>query len=250
MRLRLLPIMAVFALFSTACSQDNPVPTAVNAAHGENFEVEFTVKLENRSRGKALNTAFASGVWMVVGKDATAPLFAVGQTVSPVFEALAEAGNPAQALSALVTKNSPRISGLLQGPIDPGAIASFTFKARPGDYLTFATMVAETNDIVLAPTDQRIALFDGDSEPIKGDVSSQLTLWDMGTEVNQEPGKGPDQGARQTSPTQGTPESQGVQLVSARQDGFTYPAMADLAALTLENNHDHDHEGEDPDHDH
>jgi hypothetical protein len=244
MRQRLLPILAIFALFSAACSQDNPVPAAVNAAHGDDFEVEFTVKLENRSQGKALSTALGSGVWMVVNNTATAPLFNVGQTVSPVFETLAEAGNPAPALTALVSKNSPRISGTLQGPINPSVTASFTFKARPGDYLTFATMVSETNDVVLAPAEQRIALFDADNEPIKGDVSSQLALWDAGTEVNQEPGKGADQAARQTSPTQGTAEAVGVQLVSARNDGFSYPAMADLAVLTVENNDDHD------DHDH
>ena len=42
------------------------------------------------------------------------------------------------------------------------------------------------------PTRELIALFDASGRPISGDVSSALGLWDAGTEVNEEPGVGPD----------------------------------------------------------
>ena len=41
-----------------------------------------------------------------------------------------------------------------------------------------------------------------DNEPIKGDLSSNVMLWDAGTEQNQEIGLGADQAPRQSSKTQ------------------------------------------------
>jgi hypothetical protein len=51
-----------------------------------------------------------------------------------------------------------------------------------------------------------IALFDANGKPIRGDVTSQILLWDAGTEVNEEPGLGPNQAALQPAPNTGPAE--------------------------------------------
>ena len=82
------------------------------------------------------------------------------------------------------------------GPALPGSTYSFTFEATPGDYLSFATMFVQSNDWFLAPSSNGIALFDG-AEPISGDITDMVSLWDAGTEVDETPGEGANQAPRQ-----------------------------------------------------
>ncbi|KKL45544.1 hypothetical protein LCGC14_2354640, partial [marine sediment metagenome] len=53
-------------------------------------------------------------------------------------------------------------------------------------------MLAATNDVFFAPKDEGIALFDENGNPISGDITDQVYLWDAGTEVNEEPAIGPN----------------------------------------------------------
>lgn len=66
-------------------------------------------------------------------------------------------------------------------------------------------MFVPSNDLVFAFGDDGIALFDGDTA-IDGDVSSDVAIWDVGSEVNQEPGVGLDQVQRQTAVNTGADE--------------------------------------------
>jgi hypothetical protein len=50
-------------------------------------------------------------------------------------------------------------------------------------------MMGQSNDWFYAPAESGIALFK-DGKPISGEISSQIILWDAGTEVDQEPGIG------------------------------------------------------------
>lgn len=59
---------------------------------------------------------------------------------------------------------------------------SVNFKAVPGTKLSFVTMSAATNDWFYAPKMTGIDLFDASGNPITGDISSQIYLWDAGTE--------------------------------------------------------------------
>ena len=77
----------------------------------------------------------------------------------------------------------------------PGSAYQFDIEAQPGDTLTFATMLAQSNDLFFAPDEHGIALYDTDGEPISGDVTELVDLWDAGTEVNQPIGQGDQQGA-------------------------------------------------------
>jgi hypothetical protein len=119
------------------------------------------------------------------------------------------------------------------GVIGPGAAYEFQFSAAPGMYLSFATMFVPSNDLFYAPDESGIALYDGAGMAVSGDVTSQISLWDAGTEVNEEPGVGANQPQRQTGPNTGTDEGGVVQLVSATGDGFTYPAVTDVIQVTI-----------------
>lgn len=99
------------------------------------------------------------------------------------------------------------------GPAGPGQAYEFTIEAHPGQYLTFATMFVQSNDWFFAPGAEGIALFDMDGNPISGDITDQISLWDAGTEVNQTPGEGSDQAPRQATPNTGEDEMGVVSLV-------------------------------------
>jgi len=64
-------------------------------------------------------------------------------------------------------------------------------------------------------------------------VTSQLILWDAGTEVNQEPGFGPDQAPRQKAPNTGKDEREAIRPVKDVKDGFTYPSVAAVIRVTI-----------------
>ncbi|MEO5997399.1 MAG: spondin domain-containing protein [Chitinophagaceae bacterium] len=62
------------------------------------------------------------------------------------------------------------------------------FSAAKGEALTFASMYGWSNDLFFAPENPGIAVYDVSGNPIQGDVSSQVKLWDNGTRINQVPG--------------------------------------------------------------
>lgn len=191
----------------------------------------FVVRIENVA-GDA-SQLLAPGVW-VVHKDA-APLFRTGSADAGLgLEALAEDGNPADLAAALADKATMdamgpvRASGVFNtpdgsdapGPLAPGSAYVFTVDAEPGAHLAFATMYVQSNDLFYAPDEAGIALFDADGNPVNGDVTDQVALWDAGTEANEEPGVGANQAPRQAGPDTGDDEMGVVRLVD---DGFTYP---------------------------
>lgn len=84
-------------------------------------------------------------------------------------------------------------SGTFQGPgtppvIFPGQSVSIHFAAAKGEALSFATMYGWSNDLFFAPDNPGISVYDASGNPIQGDVSSQIKLWDNGTRINQPPG--------------------------------------------------------------
>ncbi len=118
-------------------------------------------------------------------------------------------------------------------PIGPGQAYEFSVGAEPGSRLSFATMFVHSNDLFYAPAGEGIALFNMDGSPRTGDVTSEVMLWDAGTEANEQPGAGPNQPPSQTGPNTGPADSDmTVRLVD---DGFTYPAVAQVIKVTLAN---------------
>ena len=89
------------------------------------------------------------------------------------------------------------------GPIGMvGGQYQISFKAVPGAKLSFATMNATTNDWFYAPSESGVDLFDG-TTPVTGDITSQISLWDSGTEIDQPVGVGADQPRNQSGPNTG-----------------------------------------------
>lgn len=130
-------------------------------------------------------------------------------------------------------------SGSVPGLLLPGEQQEFSFEAGPVTLpgaetkLSFVTMFVQSNDLFLGPDEMGISLYQAGTR-VTGDVTDQVALWDAGTEVNEEPGTGPNQAPRQSGPDTGTDENGNVILVSESGDGFTYPAVNELIEVELE----------------
>lgn len=118
------------------------------------------------------------------------------------------------------------------GLITPGNSESFSFNAGKGEYLSFATMFVQSNDLFFAPEDMGIALYDNNGMVVTGNVTSKIFLWDAGTEVNEEPGLGANQAPRQTAVNTGASESNPVNMVN---DAFTYQATNSVIKVEIAN---------------
>ena len=119
------------------------------------------------------------------------------------------------------------------GPLLPGGVYEFDFDAFPGAKLSFATMFVQSNDLFLAPSGSGIDLFDATGGPITGDVTSQIMIWDAGTEIDQEPGSGLDQAPRQGGANTGAADPDGT--VRLADDTFgNLPAVSDVVTVTLD----------------
>ncbi|HEY1535388.1 MAG TPA: spondin domain-containing protein [Polyangiaceae bacterium] len=182
------------------------------------------------------------GAWLL-HKTGSMPLFTTGAAdYGKGIEAVAEDGNATPlgtnlaSLDGYITGavfNTP-VGAAAPGPILPGSQYSFTFNASPGDSLSFASMLAATNDVFFAPKDDGIPLFDANDAPTTGDVSSQIYLWDAGTEGNEEPGIGPNTVTNQLAPNTGTPGEGKVQLLSAvTTDTYSYPSAQSVLKVTI-----------------
>ena len=158
----------------------------------------------------------------------TSPLFQADASDRKFgLESLAEDGNPAMLEEILAASAgfSPLVfavpsGGTEAGVLSPGQSYMFEVGAAPGTRLSFASMYVESNDLFFAPDDNGINLFDEAGMPLTGDITSQIELWDAGTEMNEEPGIGPNQPARQSGPNTGPAD--GNNLVRLVDDEFTY----------------------------
>ncbi|HYQ00967.1 MAG TPA: spondin domain-containing protein [Polyangiaceae bacterium] len=182
------------------------------------------------------------GVWLV-HKAGTKPLFNAGAAeLGKGLEALAEDGNVSTLAAHFASLdgylsgdifNTP-VGATTPGPISPGSKYQFSFDASPGDSLSFASMLAATNDVFFAPKDVGIPLFDEDNVALAGDISSQVFLWDAGTEANEEPAIGLNTVTNQLTANTGTAGEGKVQLLSAvTTDTFQYPAAQSILKVTI-----------------
>ena len=231
MQKKLLTLLWVVLSFATALSQTQAV---------------FTVRIENVSTDSTLRPSDGSmqpvpmspGVWAV--HTTSAPLFTPGQPDrGDGLEAIAEDGSPVMLADALAMQSGIFASNVFNTPVDadapgpllPGGSYEFTFMAKPGTFLSFATMFVPSNDLFFGPDENGIALFDENGAPIAGEVTGQIMLWDAGTEANEEPGVGANQVQRQSGPNTGPADPDSlVRLVS---DGFTYPEVAEVIRVTI-----------------
>ncbi len=119
------------------------------------------------------------------------------------------------------------------GASDPGPLTTdgaqyqISFKAVPGTKFTPVTMMGNSNDWFLAPTDLAgIDLFPNGQALNGVDIASQLSLYDLGTEADNDPATFPPAGAN-VGPDDANPN---VRLVDGRGTGEIYTtAVLDYA---------------------
>ncbi len=182
----------------------------------------FTVHIENISDPEGMTASngqkfpFALSPGMFVLSEKNAAIFTEGKSARKNgLEMQAEDGDPSGLVSSLVSMhhssnmhgvfNTP-VGAMTAGPIRPGDSYEFTVTAMPGMKLFMTQMFGQSNDWFYATGPGGIALFDGKGNPIGGDVTDQLYLWDAGTEKDEEIGIGPNQGPRQKAPNTGEDE--------------------------------------------
>jgi len=102
------------------------------------------------------------------------------------------------------------VDGADPAPAFPGEAYATTFSAAPGERLSFATMLVQSNDRFFAFAPEGIELFDADGVPVTGDVTDAVSVWDAGTEIDQALGAGADQAPRQAAPNTGNPDPDGT----------------------------------------
>lgn len=135
-----------------------------------------------------------------------------------------------------------RVGGAAPGPLAPGEAYEVTFTAGAGQRLSFASMLGQSNDWVFATPPGGIELYNGDSSaPVSGDVTSQVALWDVGTEVDEEPAIGPHTGPNQGSSGDGPGAADPIARVR-KVEGmypltsgarFAVPTVASMIRVTL-----------------
>lgn len=215
----------------------------VAMAQGAPNATKFIVKVENISKGELLQLSTGKTAPFVAAPTFWAlhtganPIFTGGQPVpGNGLEQLAETGNPeglvkyVSAISGVagVGANARPVGATGDGPLTPGLAYEFEVSASPGQSLSLAWMFGQSNDLFYS-NQRPIALFVGD-KPASGDMTTRVSLWDAGTEVNEEPGLGPNQAPRQQSPEAGTAEKQSIAHV---RDRYTYPRIGQVLRLTI-----------------
>jgi hypothetical protein len=243
MQKRMLTIGLILAIVAALGVQSTVV--SARRSRRQPQPMKFKVRIENiaspedqtASDGTKWPFAVSPGAWVLDGRSNL--LFMSGKKASSSgLEAQAEDGNPGMLVQALENSHhSSTLHGIFNtpvgasapGPITPGAAYEFTISATPGMKLSFTMMFGQSNDLFYAP-DSAIALFDAKGRPVSGDITSRLMLWDAGTEVNQEPGIGPDQAPRQKAPNMGQSENRSIGTV---KDQFTYPKTSEVLRVTI-----------------
>lgn len=213
-----------------------------------NRETNFTVRIENITKGNVLKLSNGADAPFALSPG----LYVIHRKKAPIFseekpdrrrglEAQAEDGNPS-ALAESV-RNDPDVlaSGIFNvpvgdsapGPITPGKRYEFSFTAPRGSRLTLTTMFGQSNDLFYAPGESGVLLYDPKGNPVSGNLTSKMILWDAGTEVNQEPGAGPDQAPRQKGPNTGAEERGVVRNIKYVKDGYKYPETSAVLRVTI-----------------
>jgi len=226
--------------------------------------VTVTVRVENVAPTDFYDSMTPTNgqIWITPGTFAvhteSNPIFTAGEAASVGLEAQAEAGPPtgfedepglvdelqdmemgASNVGAFTPENTVADPNDPMGevpgapPIAPEGAFEFEIEAEPGQRLSFASMFVPSNDLFFSPGSEGIELWPMDGEPVSGDVTDSVDLWDAGTEPNGAPGDDPDQAPAQDSPDQGDDEDGVVQRLSAVDDGYDYPAVDEAIRVTL-----------------
>jgi hypothetical protein len=177
------------------------------------------------------DVALAPGVFVV--HDPAWALLSPGRSVAGgPLEALAEDGAPHSLLSLLEATEGVYEAGLFsdleeggyrEAAMPPGGAASIHVELSADQRLSVALMFGQSNDVLVAALSVA---------PPAGGGELPLSLWDVGTELNQEPGAGADQAPRQAAANTGAEEEAGVYEISGEDaQGWSWPDPATFVRL-------------------
>jgi hypothetical protein len=204
----------------------NPLFTPGMADRGQGLEQiaeSGNVSMMGLSMAELTGVATPISPVLALVHAAGEPLYSVGQADrGQGLEQIAEEGNSAVLTAAIpgsMVTNMP-VGAAAPGPALPGQSYQFTVTGKPGDALSFVTMFGMSNDWFFGTPPGGVPLFGLDGMPISGDVTRMISLYDAGTELDEEPGIGPDVGPQQAMPGQGAPDPIAqVREVSASEYG-------------------------------
>lgn len=163
-------------------------------------------------------------VWLVHRQDA--PLFSPGELDRGLgLRRLAEAGQPHQL--ALICSSIPGVErcGSVEVPegsgqpggLGPGDSFRFNIQAAPGDRLSLVGMVVPSHDTIWSTPVAGVLLGRQANQP-------GITLWDVGTEVNEAPpGLSTNQAPFQLYPDQGLRSHTPIKPTAEAPFGTSYP---------------------------
>ena len=200
--------------------------------------VTFRIRIQNIAPESETPTLFAPGAW-ILHSEAN-PLFTKGEADrGEGLEMLAEDGDPTTLAASLHAQGLQ--AGVFEKPVCAdtprplGHLEFYEFEviASPETpYLSFATMLVQSNDLFVAPAGSGIPLFDDDDNPIGGQfVTNRLILWDAGTEANEVPGEGAYQAPRQSNTNTGPKDE--YTTVRPADDGFNYSTVAESVRVYI-----------------
>jgi hypothetical protein len=264
-----LPLPALLAILAVVLVGTPPAaaqqPRTGGGAEANDAAVDattFLVRVENVARrvlalpsGADADIPLSAGVWAVhTGPN---PIFTPGEVQGGIgLKGLAEAGMAGAFAPNLLAQPGVRSAGAFETPmgrprgmpsmdrsqgggantsrmLQAGQHFEFTVTARPGDRLSLALMLSQSNDGLVANDGEGMALFDGAGRPLGGDITARLGLWDAGTEANEEPGVGRNQGLRQGAPHAGDPERRPVRPMAGAEYGDRWPPVDRIVKVTI-----------------
>ena len=214
----------------------SPVLAAdMNSPCTDPISSQFTVTITNVSNESDAPTPFAPGLWVL--HDQAGPLYTSGQAAgADGLEDLAEDGSPVALAESLFAMGSQQgVFTVPEGAYSPGPLLpghSYSFKdnaTTAANHLSFALMFVQSNDWFVGTGEAGLPLM-GDTGigDMAADVTSQLYLWDAGTEADEPVGEGPNQAPRQAGPNTGPADTDNT--VHQVVDG---PAVTDLVRVTI-----------------
>ena len=232
-------ILALVVL--TACATEEEIGPGEPATFNVRMANVSTPGAVSTSTGASVDAKFAPGVLVI--HEAGIQLFTEGQPLDfASFEGLVEDGDNGPFLAelsavdgVLVAKSYASLDeDYNSAPMGPGDDALLTETVDPGLRLSLVAMYGESNDVFVATPPAGIELFDAEDLPLYGEIAAEMQFWDAGTEVNEEPGVGPNQPARQAGPNTGDDENGVVAAIGAVDAaGFGYPAVSDWLSVEL-----------------
>ncbi len=122
------------------------------------------------------------------------------------------------------------------GPLFPGDQYKITFAASPGDHLSLATMMVQSNDLFFSMGQWGVPLFDGRDARESIELTSDIKIYDAGTEANEELGTGATQAPRQSGPDDGALDPNSNVRIATNSEFPNLPAVSSMigASVTYE----------------